>query len=255
MSTLISRLPSFLPQSLVTYFSRNRTFLTLLVAPHILHRLYGNYTLFHSLGPSGVPRNAIGWAFSSVLKLITRDTLSAAHYTAEGPASLSTLPARSGERPTKGWHPIPQRQVTQLPSEDVIVAVQSALLEIHAAFYDVTEQRTSGFEKHGPAIFVKKDVPEENVAKVVVKSKREVAHVHETDGSAHVVMASHADCREVVEKGWGERHPLAGVMVPKEYLLIYAPRDWDEVNVVRGIVEAAVRGAVGKAKPLPGQWN
>ncbi|KAI5848418.1 hypothetical protein BZA05DRAFT_475466 [Tricharina praecox] len=255
MSACASYFSSFLPETLAKYFTRNRTFLTLLLTPHLLHRLYGNYTLFHSLGPSGVPRNPIGWAISSSLKLVTRETLSTTQYSLDGPAYLAPLPARAGERPTKSWHPVPQRQITQLPSEDVIEAVQSALLEIHAEFYDVTEQRTSEFEKHGQALFVKKDVPDEGVSKAVVKTKREVAHVHETDGSVHVVMSSHADCRDVVEKGWGERHPLAGVVLEKEYLMIYAPRDWDEVNVVRGILEAAVRGAVGKAKPTPGQWN
>jgi hypothetical protein len=255
MSTFALRLPTVLPEALITHLAGRRTFLTLLVAPAVLHRLFGNYLLFRALGPGGLPSNVVGWAVSCALKLLSREPLSSAGYVDDGPAYLGPLVVRAGERPRTSWHPVPQRQVSQLPSADVVAAIESALLEVHAEFYDVTEQRTSVFERHGTAIFVKKDLPDDSVAAAVVRAKREVAHVHETDGSAHIVMASHADCREVVEKGWGQRHPLAGVLLGREYLMIYAPRDWEEVNVVRGIVEAAVRGAVRKAKPVPGQWN
>lgn len=48
----------------------------------------------------------------------------------------------------------------------------------------------------------------------------------------------------VIEKGWGERHPLSGVSniipLPKEYLIIYAPRDEEELEVVERIMLAAV---------------
>jgi len=255
MSTLASHLSSVLPEALISHLTRRRTFLTLLVAPAVLHRLLGNYLLFRALGPGGLPSNPVGWAVSCALKLLSREPLSSARYVDDGPAHLAPLVVRSGERPRTSWHPVPQRQVSQLPSADVVAAIESALLEVHAEFYEVTEQRTSVFERHGTALFVKKDLPDERVAAAVVRAKREVAHVHETDGSAHVVMASHADCREVIEKGWGQRHPLAGVLLCREYLMIYAPRNWEEVSVVRTIVEAAVKGAVGKAKPVPGQWN
>jgi hypothetical protein len=52
------------------------------------------------------------------------------------------------------------------------------------------------------------------------------------------------DAKIVLEKGWGERHPLArgGWMkayVPREFIMIYAPRDRMELDVVCRIIEAA----------------
>ena len=52
------------------------------------------------------------------------------------------------------------------------------------------------------------------------------------------------DAKAVLEKGWGERHPLArgGWMktyVPREFVMVYAPRDRNELDVVRRIIEAA----------------
>lgn len=52
------------------------------------------------------------------------------------------------------------------------------------------------------------------------------------------------DAKIVLEKGWGERHPLAkgGWMtqyVPRTFVMVYAPRDRGELEVVGRIVEAA----------------
>jgi hypothetical protein len=47
----------------------------------------------------------------------------------------------------------------------------------------------------------------------------------------------------VIEKGWGERHPLAGVRLnlPDTYLMIYAPRDTSELEVMQQLVRAAIQ--------------
>jgi hypothetical protein len=39
---------------------------------------------------------------------------------------------------------------------------------------------------------------------------------------------------------WGERMTLAGSFVPQEYLIVYTPRTKEEIEVVKGIVEAAI---------------
>ena len=54
-----------------------------------------------------------------------------------------------------------------------------------------------------------------------------------------------ADAKAVLESGWGERHPLARGgwcrrFVPKEFVLVYAPREEGEVEVVMEIVAASV---------------
>ncbi|KAH6627478.1 hypothetical protein F5144DRAFT_548923 [Chaetomium tenue] len=84
----------------------------------------------------------------------------------------------------------------------------------------------------------------------------EIAHVHVADGSLHAVLHPE-DVRTVIDAGWGERHPLCandkrwfrllfhGFMeqrlpVPGGLVLVYAPRDEGELQVLHAILEAAV---------------
>jgi hypothetical protein len=55
--------------------------------------------------------------------------------------------------------------------------------------------------------------------------------------------------KKVIESGWGQRHPLDGVRVaklvlgftlPKEYILVYAPRTEEEIGLVMEVVKASV---------------
>jgi len=52
------------------------------------------------------------------------------------------------------------------------------------------------------------------------------------------------DAKVVLERGWGERHPLSkgGWMkkyVPREFIMVYAPRNEAELDIVCRIIEAA----------------
>jgi len=52
-----------------------------------------------------------------------------------------------------------------------------------------------------------------------------------------------ADARVVLEAGWGERHPLARggwfeKFVPEGFVMVYAPRGEEDVEVLVRIVEA-----------------
>lgn len=57
-----------------------------------------------------------------------------------------------------------------------------------------------------------------------------------------------ADVKLVIERGWGERHPLAREdwwwwrrrSVPPGFVMVYAPHDAEEVRLVMEIVRAAV---------------
>ena len=74
----------------------------------------------------------------------------------------------------------------------------------------------------------------------------EIAHIHPSDGSMHMVLSA-SDAAAVVERGWGERHGLAGVALglPLTYTLIYAPRDEAEVRTDARILDAAVAYMAG----------
>ncbi|KAK7753224.1 hypothetical protein SLS62_004743 [Diatrype stigma] len=54
------------------------------------------------------------------------------------------------------------------------------------------------------------------------------------------------DAREVLAKGWGQRHPLTAARgplvrmpVPRTFTMVYAPRTADELQVVCRIIQAA----------------
>lgn len=77
----------------------------------------------------------------------------------------------------------------------------------------------------------------------------EFAHLHPAyDGSLHLALPADT-ARTVIAAGWGEHHPLVeqGVM-PATQLMVYGPRDADELEVVWAIVEqsyAFARGGAG----------
>lgn len=49
-----------------------------------------------------------------------------------------------------------------------------------------------------------------------------------------------ADAKEVIEKGWGLRHKLSGPFIPVGYLMLYAPRDEEEVEVLGRVLRAGI---------------
>jgi phospholipase/carboxylesterase len=69
---------------------------------------------------------------------------------------------------------------------------------------------------------------------------REFAHLHPPhDGSLHLVLPP-TDVDEVIENGWAERHPLAGRFgMPENIVMVYGPRDEDELHVVEELVLAS----------------
>lgn len=64
------------------------------------------------------------------------------------------------------------------------------------------------------------------------------------------------DAKLAIEKGWAVRHPASGEPprgVPRlaaGYVLVYAPRDDNEVEVVRKLVRASAGFVAGVEEPL-----
>jgi phospholipase/carboxylesterase len=80
----------------------------------------------------------------------------------------------------------------------------------------------------------------------------EFAHLHPAqDGSLHLILPE-ANAREVIAHGWGEFHPLVaqGVMPPTN-LMVYGPRNDEELETVWRIVQASHANARGDAKAPP----
>lgn len=114
------------------------------------------------------------------------------------------------------------------------VAVEE-LVEEHLSWVPV---KTSVMEKAGDAIFIHDSIVASHV--IAKAALREISHVHvDWEHSIHILL-SPVHCREVITKKWGERMPLAGSLVPQEYLIIYTPRMKEEAAVVKSIMGAAI---------------
>jgi len=74
---------------------------------------------------------------------------------------------------------------------------------------------------------------------------REFAHHHPDDGGLHMTLPQ-TWCDAVIEKGWGTAHTWAGrPTVSSLTVLIYAPRDDAEIQVVRRLLEVSEAFAGG----------
>lgn len=102
----------------------------------VLPSIYRDYRTFRAYGPGGLPNNVIGWLTCRVLfQPFKREMFSTEEYVkrveaAEGHGkgdegflelSPEQLASRSvTDRPVVGPHVVPQRQLTQVPDEDLV---------------------------------------------------------------------------------------------------------------------------------------
>jgi phospholipase/carboxylesterase len=70
--------------------------------------------------------------------------------------------------------------------------------------------------------------------------EREFAHLHpRSDGSLHMALPPDV-VDAVIENGWAERHPLAGRHgLPANIVMVYGPRNEDELTVVEDLLRAS----------------
>jgi hypothetical protein len=94
------------------------------------------------------------------------------------------------------------------------------------------------------AFFLRPPVrPAEGAILLPPRRNAEFAHVH-ADGSLHLALALH-DQHEVLAKGWGEKHPRHSPV--NNVMMLYAPRDADELRIAKAVVSACYRYATGNA--------
>ncbi|GAP86125.1 hypothetical protein SAMD00023353_0302580 [Rosellinia necatrix] len=200
-----------------------------------------DYRNFLNLGPGGTPSTVGGYIRINWLKLWALrdpfDPLPAdqAVQPASGVLQARPLPYRCGPRP-RVVGIAPQRQVDQFGSRECYLALRR-ILEAHGhAHAEEMGIGTSCFEKHGLGLFAR--YPVNNTC------QGEICHVHNSDHSLHLNLHPE-DAREVIGKGWGQRHPLTSrcflfkMPVPRQFTMVYAPRTRDELKVVCQIIEAA----------------
>ena len=151
-----------------------------------------------------------------------------------------TLPARSGEPPnvTEG---IPHIQLDQTSRDEVLDELATWAFSL-----DGIVQRPSQASLPGArALTVAPDLAANAAAMIV---GREFAHIHPqpTGGGLHLRLPL-VQGGEVVKKGWGEWHPFALNGTIPGLVMVYAPRDGEDLTIVKQIIEASVAYALTAA--------
>jgi phospholipase/carboxylesterase len=142
------------------------------------------------------------------------------------------LPHRTGSRPQVSWS-IPQQQKSQsAPGE-----LQEQLFE---RIRDLPGVSTS--ESHisvpGARAFVVADRSGPEGA-FLVPQVGEFAHLHpEYDGSLHLALPAPL-AADLVAQGWGSPHPWAGTRLAPGFVMLFGPRNTDELETVVAIVTVA----------------
>lgn len=88
-----------------------------------------DYNVFLSYGAGGLPHSALGWIVSAgLLRMMSVEMLSTTQYekSSDVRSWLPQLfpPPRAGSRPQVGSHLLPQRQLAQIPVEEIKAVFQ-----------------------------------------------------------------------------------------------------------------------------------
>lgn len=147
------------------------------------------------------------------------------------------ISTREGERP-ETTNTNPHEQLTQNPSVECHQLFKEKLFH-----FDKVSRRPSIISVPGAeALWLEEGEPCNCTNGFMIE--REFAHIHPAyDGSLHMAL-SDEDFKTVIDKQWGERHPLAGKgPIPETIALVYAPRDIEEIDTVMKIVNASLKNA------------
>ena len=151
-----------------------------------------------------------------------------------------TLPAREGQRPAVSSG-IPQEQ----RSDAAPVELQEEVFRRVAALPGVST-RQSAISVPGARGFMLAPPRLGPLDAFIVPSAGEFAHVHPGyDGSLHLTLPP-ALAADVVAKGWGVAHPLAGVRLAPGMVMLFGPRDAAELDTVVGVVTTSHAWAAGQ---------
>jgi hypothetical protein len=155
--------------------------------------------------------------------------------------SALKLPRRAGPRP-RTTPTNPHTQLDQNPEPQVVEKLFRRVFALPGV-----EECPSAISVPGArALWLSRDVPMGPREAFMIG--REFAHIHPmSDGSLHAALPP-AVAEEAVRRGWAEQHPVARLgHIPPNVVMIYAPRDDEELEVVFGLVEESRRYAAGEA--------
>jgi len=150
-----------------------------------------------------------------------------------------TLSHRAGQRPTVSWT-IPQEQRT----DNAPVDLQEKLFARISSLAGVSTSQSVISVPGARGLMIK---PEPDAPKdaFLVPSAGEFAHQHPShDGSLHLALPPQL-AADAIAKGWAVAHPLAGIRLARGMVMVYGPRDENELHVVAAMVETSHAYATG----------
>jgi hypothetical protein len=154
------------------------------------------------------------------------------------------LPNRRGSRP-RTTPTNPHTQLEQNPQPEMVEELAWRVFALPGV-----EERPSAISVPGArALWLREKLPAGPREAFMIG--REFAHIHPMpDGSLHAALPPDV-AEEAMSKGWAEQHPVARLgYIPQNVVMIYAPRDAQEVEVVAGLVIGAYRYASGVVPDL-----
>lgn len=152
-------------------------------------------------------------------------------------------PPRAGLRPLM-QRVLPHVQLNQLPTAETL----RELIQSSLAIPNVRYQQSRMASQHTCALVVEDRYaagpPEAFI------DQHEFCHISPlSEGSIHLTLPALLG-NEVVELGWGERHPIAKAGILTTLLTVYAPRNRHELASVLGIIEQSCKFAKGELPAL-----
>lgn len=150
------------------------------------------------------------------------------------------LPRRRGGRPATSSD-FPHRQLDQQPDDP---AVRNRLARGAFALDGVLEQGSAISVPGARALVLAEDRPTGPDAAFL--RGREFAHLHPgPDWSLHLALPD-ATADRAIEQGWAELHLIARTeALPGSVVMVYAPRDDEEAEVVLRLLQASRDFATG----------
>jgi hypothetical protein len=147
---------------------------------------------------------------------------------------VPSLPLRSGERPRT----TPTNPHTQLDQQAADPRIADELARRIFELPGVVE-RPSGISVPGARALTLADGEPAGPPEAFLVG-REFAHLHPApDRSLHAMLPLDV-AEQAIEAGWAEVHPVARMgLIPPTAVMLYAPRDDDELAVVERLVRAS----------------
>ena len=147
---------------------------------------------------------------------------------------MPPLPKRAGERPRT----TPTNPHTQLDQQPTDVRWVEELAERVFALPGVLDEPSRISVPGARALILAPGEPTGPPEAFLIE--REFAHLHPApDRSLHAMLPPEI-VDEAIEAGWAEHHPVAlRGLIPRTAVMLYAPRDEAELDVIESLVRAS----------------